>query len=344
MRKISIEPFAKQLIDDMYKNYDYTIEDFSLIKGISVPWGLSKILQNGTKINILFLSYDDDVLNINSDSNIYDIIDVKKEKIVKIILIGEDIDDSEVRSKLNYLNDFKGIENNSIIIDLIHSTIQISDSSIEEIAKQINSIVSVNSRAKQNKINSVATYTLIGINIFMFIISVILNGGNPIDINNYVLVMLGAKYNTAIIQGQWFRLLTCTFLHGGLLHIAANMYSLYSVGPLVESLYGKYKYIFMYLIAGIVSSLFSFLFSTGISIGASGSIFGLLGIILVFALKKKKTLGRKFLMNVSSVIAVNLLIGFSLPGIDNFAHLGGLFAGIFLALIIRTSENTNRDG
>lgn len=341
MKKISIEPFAKQLIDDMYKNYDYTIEDFSLVKGINVPWGLSKILQNGTKINILFLSHNDDVLNINSDSNIYDVIDIEKEKIIEIILIGEDIDNSEVRSKLNYLSDFKGIEISSIIIDLIHSTIQISDSNVEEIAKQINSIVSVNSRAKQNKINSYATYTLIGINVFMFIISIILNGGNIIDINNYVLVMLGAKYNTAIIQGQWFRLLTCTFLHGGLVHIAANMYSLYSIGPLVESLYGKYKYIFMYLTAGIVSSLFSFLFSTSISIGASGSIFGLLGIVLVFALKNKKSLGKKFLMDVSSVIVVNLLIGFSLPGIDNFAHLGGLITGIFLALIIKTSVSNN---
>lgn len=339
MDKIVIEKFTKRIIDGMYKYYGYIIEDFSSIQDISLPWGLSRILEDGTKMNIIFVDYDDGVLNRNFENDVCEKLGCRKDRIIKIVLTGGDVDSSEIMHQLNYFSELNLIQNNSIILDLKHSTMQISNSNMEGIAKQVGSIIDNNSRERSSKKNATVTYTIIGINIFLFIVSALLSG-SFMNINDYVLISMGAKYNPAIEQGQWFRLVTCTFLHGGLIHIAANMYSLYSIGPLVESLYGKYKYIFMYFAAGIVSSLFSFWFSNSVSIGASGAIFGLLGIVFVFAMKERKRIGKDFLMNVGSVVVVNLFIGFSLPGIDNFGHIGGLFAGVILGLIVRL--NTGR--
>jgi rhomboid protease GluP len=149
-----------------------------------------------------------------------------------------------------------------------------------------------------------------------------------------VLILLGANYNKFVLQGEYYRLLTNMFLHGGLLHIALNMYALYSIGPLVERIYGRIRYAVIYFISGIIASVFSCIFSQGVSVGASGAIFGLLGTTLVFAIKMRENIGRGFLRNIASVIIINLFIGFSLPNIDNYAHLGGLIGGTIAAILL----------
>jgi len=326
------EKFTRQVLDGMCKKYDYIVEDFSMIEGASVPWGLSKKLNDGTKIVLFFMKMEERILSGDFESNICSKVDCDRENLIKVILISE--------NKVNSIEQISKLQNNSIVIDLINKSIKISDDKVEVVANQMASVMDSNTRNKRDKNdykNSIVTFIIIGINIFMFAISVILSG-SIMDIDINVLVALGAKYNVAIQGGQWFRLITCMFLHGGLIHIAANMYSLYCIGPLVESVYGRYKFIAIYIATGIISSLFSFWFSDAISIGASGAIFGLLGVVLVFAITERKRLGKSFLRNIASIVALNLFIGLSVKGIDNYAHLGGLLSGALIATVLSLNK------
>lgn len=333
----AVEKFTRQIIDGMYKYYDYIVEDFSSIEGISIPWGLSKTLTDGTKTCLVFIKLDNSITNETFDNEICSKINCNRENLITVVLICESRDSDEIQNQLNYLKSNNPLQNNYIILDLISRKIQISDSKLETEAGQIANIMDNNIKMQNHREKPIITYSIIGINIVMFIISVILSN-NMMDIDTNVLVKLGAKYNPLIEQGQWFRLITCMFLHGGIIHITANMYSLYCIGPLIEQLYGKYKYIVIYFVSGIISSLFSFWFSNYVSIGASGAIFGLLGMVLIFSIKERKRVGKGFLMNIASVVAINLFIGLSLPGIDNFAHLGGLLSGITLGGIMKLDK------
>jgi len=177
------------------------------------------------------------------------------------------------------------------------------------------------------------TWSIILINLIMYVISSMLSG-NPFVMNDNVLNILGAKNNELIIAGQYYRLITCMFLHGNLIHIASNMYSLYCVGYMVEEVYGRAKYIFIYFLSGVISSYASFLFSNAASVGASGAIFGVLGAVLVFSLRYKNKIGKGLFINIIAVIALNVFIGLSMTNIDNFAHMGGLISGIIISAII----------
>lgn len=181
------------------------------------------------------------------------------------------------------------------------------------------------------------TYLLIALNIAYYIVSAVLSK-NILNIDINVLVYLGAKYNAGIMRGEYYRLITCAFLHGGLLHIALNMYALFIIGPLVEKIYGRLKYIIIYFVSAILSSLLSFILSPSVSIGASGAIFGLLGACLVFAFKNKNKIGRGFLANIVSVIFINIVLGLSVQNVDNFGHIGGLLGGIACSSILYSSK------
>lgn len=187
----------------------------------------------------------------------------------------------------------------------------------------------IDSFIKENNI----TFILISINIIMYLITALLSR-NLINSNINVLIFLGAKVNSLIDKGQYYRLITCAFLHGGLIHLGLNMYALYALGPLVEKIYGKFKYLSIYLFSAICSSLLSYLMSPSISIGASGAIFGLLGACLLISLKYKDRVGKAFVNNIISVIFVNLIIGFSVSNVDNFGHIGGLIGGILISGLV----------
>jgi rhomboid protease GluP len=167
----------------------------------------------------------------------------------------------------------------------------------------------------------------------VFLISVYLSK-DIIDINPNVLDYLGAKDNALISNGEYYRLLTSTFLHSGIIHITMNMYSLFAIGPLVEKYYGRLRYILIYLLSGIFASLASFILSPYMSVGASGAIFGVLGATLVMAYKLRERIGKSFLKNVMIVVVVNLIFSFSIPNIDVYAHLGGLVSGVILSGIM----------
>ena len=145
-----------------------------------------------------------------------------------------------------------------------------------------------------------------------------------------VLVLMGAKVNQLVVQGQVWRLFTAMFLHIGVLHLLFNLYALNALGPLVEGYFGSVRYLAIYLLAGLFGSLASFAFSPAISAGASGAIFGLAGAITVYFLRYRENFGargRAILQNMLMVIGINLVFGFVAPGIDNWGHMGGLIGG-----------------
>ncbi|WP_297712783.1 rhomboid family intramembrane serine protease [Clostridium sp.] len=185
---------------------------------------------------------------------------------------------------------------------------------------------------------NLVTYILICINILIFIITVFLSK-NIYDIDSYTLIELGAKVNVLINNGQPWRLITCAFLHGGLSHIAFNMYALKIIGSEVECLYGKVKYIAIYLLSALGGSVFSYLFNANsISVGASGAIFGLLGAMIIFGIRHKNRIGKAYIVNLFKVLLINIFIGVTISNIDNGAHIGGLVFGVISALVMRDKK------
>ena len=191
------------------------------------------------------------------------------------------------------------------------------------------------SKEKLKYKESIITYILICINILIFIVTAFISK-NIQNIDSYTLVQLGAKVNVLINNGQPWRLITCAFLHGGLAHIAFNMYALKIIGSEVEYVYGKVKYIVIYLISALGGSIFSYLFnSDSISVGASGAIFGLLGAMIIFGIKHKNKVGKEYIINLLKVLLINIFIGVTLSNIDNGAHIGGLIFGGISALMLK---------
>ena len=162
---------------------------------------------------------------------------------------------------------------------------------------------------------------------------------NAINIQNEnvlanVLVKYGAKENTLIAQGQYWRFVTPIFLHANLLHIGLNMLNFAVLGIILERIMGHARFLLVYILTGIVSIIASFAFSPqDISVGASGAIFGLVGAYTIFVLMHRRAFRRggiPSLIWIALVIAVNLCIGLFISNIDNYAHLGGLLSGCLL--------------
>ena len=179
----------------------------------------------------------------------------------------------------------------------------------------------------------VITLIIIGINMVMFLFTAVLSG-SIFDISSRVLLKYGGKVNVLIENGEVWRLLTSAFLHAGLIHITANMYSLYIIGPEIEQIYGSVRYLLVYLFSCITASLLSYYMNPhSLSVGASGGIFGLMGALIVFSIIERKRLNKKYLSSLLQVVAVNLFIGFSIIGIDNYAHIGGLIGGALMGCV-----------
>ena len=179
------------------------------------------------------------------------------------------------------------------------------------------------------------TYALFGINIFIFLLMGLAGGSR----NESMLLGFGVKDNLLIDQGEFWRWVTPVFLHLGPLHIFFNSYAIWIVGPQVEKLYGSARFTIVYILAGIAGVAGSYFYHPyNRSAGASGAIFGLFGALLVFGLKYRRSIPPMFQRAVGKgvfpVIAINLFIGYMIPGIDNSAHVGGLIAGALLAVVI----------
>lgn len=155
------------------------------------------------------------------------------------------------------------------------------------------------------------------------------------DISGRVLVRFGAHNSGVFLSGEYWRLLTAVFLHASIPHVLFNSAALYNLGGEVESVYGWARTLLLFLGAGVAGSTASVLFNSMylVGIGASGAIFGLIGVVGVFGYRRGGTYGRAVMQVAARWAAYSLLFGF-LVGADNMAHLGGLIGGAALAFLV----------
>ncbi|MCU0502634.1 MAG: rhomboid family intramembrane serine protease [Anaerolineae bacterium] len=184
----------------------------------------------------------------------------------------------------------------------------------------------------------IVTYVLLGIITLVFVIEVALGG----LASTRILVPMGAQINLLVSQGEHWRLFTAMFLHIGVTHFLFNAWALYSLGRDIESFYGSLRFIVIYVLSGLFGGLAYYLLGAPqtavvISAGASGAIFGIIGAELAFWLRNRLLFGdfgKQRLMNLGILVGINVVFGFSTPGINNMAHMGGLAAGFVLALVL----------
>lgn len=155
--------------------------------------------------------------------------------------------------------------------------------------------------------------------------------------NHEVLLDFGAMFGPLIADGEYWRLFTAMFLHIGILHLAFNSVGLISFGPQVERLYGRARFLTIYILAGLSGTVTSYLLnSIGIGAGSSGAIFGVVGSLAAFLMVQRRLFGhmsQRSLLGIALLVGLNLLYGFVTPGIDNWAHFGGLAAGFVLGVV-----------
>jgi rhomboid protease GluP len=152
---------------------------------------------------------------------------------------------------------------------------------------------------------------------------------------------LGASYGPSIFYGhEWWRLITAMFLHGGLIHIGFNMMSLMQLGPALEELYGSARYLFLYVVTGAFGFLVSAWFGN-FSLGASGALLGLVGLMLAITSKRGGAYMRELRSRLISSVAILFILGFSGVGIDNYAHFAGLAAGFGLGKLFADRQPMN---
>lgn len=152
------------------------------------------------------------------------------------------------------------------------------------------------------------------------------------------LTLLGANYGPLVRQGQYWRLVTSMFLHGGFLHLLVNAWALFQLGPLFELLLGSRRLLLVYFLSGIGGSCASVLFNDHPSVGASGAIFGLMGALIAFLLRRREILtpaAKSLLGQLVMWAGINIVMGASVANIDNAAHLGGCAAGLALGLLLQ---------
>jgi rhomboid protease GluP len=171
------------------------------------------------------------------------------------------------------------------------------------------------------------TYSIIAITVLFYVLQLL----SEYLLGNDILVIYGARINEAILEGELWRFLTPALLHGSLPHIAFNMYALLSFGSSLERFFGHGRFFLLYVLGAFAGNVASFLFSPGYSVGASTAIFGLLGAEAIFLIQNRKSFPGQFRSAIGNIIfiaAINLFIIGSLPGIDNWGHIGGLIGGL----------------
>ncbi len=179
----------------------------------------------------------------------------------------------------------------------------------------------------------VVTTILIALNVIMFLLSVF---DYSFVINTF------ANYYLNVKNGEIYRLITAAFVHANVLHIFFNMYALYALGPQIEKFYGRKRYLLIYLGSALLGSLLSVVLTNNVSVGASGAIFGLFGAMLYFGYKYRATLDGFLRSGIIPVIVINLLLGFMIPGIDVYGHIGGLLGGLVLSYAFGVVNKENK--
>ena len=271
------------------------------------------------------LTFDINTLNIYVDLG--DNVKIEPTKKIDSVYISniDDVDKYDLLKK-----NFPSLKNNLIT----------EEKGLSLFSKLTNDINETNERkAKINQdIFSVKkpyiTYALIIINVLMYLAKLFLG-------EELIIGMFGL-HPELVKAGEYYRLITCMFMHANLAHLIFNMYALYVIGTQVENFFNKFKYSLIYLISGITGALFSMIFTRTWSVGASGAIFGLMGAILYFGYHHRLYLGTVLKSQIIPVIVVNLLIGFMSSGIDSAAHIGGLIGGILSSMMMGIKDKKDK--
>ncbi|MBR4351222.1 MAG: rhomboid family intramembrane serine protease [Bacilli bacterium] len=284
-----------------------------------------KTLSISIKVLTFYLNMDEDLVietdEESKEESKYKYIRVYKEK---DIYDNEDIKKyySDIESNMTY--EEKDLE---LFVKLVS---EVSDNNFKESEKS--------AKMFKNKNDKLLTFILIGINVTLFIIMCILGHASfpLLRLSDSILKNFGANAGILVKGGDYYRLIASTFLHVDIIHLLCNMYSLFVLGPTVDYFYGKLKFILIYLYSAITASLVALIFhgDNVFIVGASGAIFGLLGALLYFGYTYRGYIGNKMIGSLLSVIVINLAIGFAIPGISNYAHLGGLIGGLAISYML----------
>jgi membrane associated rhomboid family serine protease len=197
-------------------------------------------------------------------------------------------------------------------------------------------------RQLEHRASTPVVWTLLAVNIAIFALMWQENvPDNPLA-HGQQLIRWGSNAGRYTLQGEWWRLVSSMFLHGGLLHIAFNMIVLVQVGTLVERMFGSLRFTLLYLIAGVCGSLASVLWNPYVnSVGASGAIFGIIGGLLAFVRKPDSgvphTIARSLRGSITFFLLFNVAAGLIYPFTDNAAHFGGLAGGYIAGWLLARS-------
>lgn len=174
------------------------------------------------------------------------------------------------------------------------------------------------------------TFGILAVIVVVFVMETLAGGSQQTS----VLVSLGAIVPNLFAAGEYWRLLAAMFLHIGFLHLFLNLWALYQLGGVFEMLFGSPRFAVTYFASGIAASIASAFFTNGVAAGASGAIFGILGALIVSIRRSPRfrnaAWGRGLVQQLLFWAGINIVIGFTMPGIDNAAHIGGFIMGLIL--------------
>ena len=179
-------------------------------------------------------------------------------------------------------------------------------------------------------------WTILVFNCIAFVMLILAGGSTDVE----VLVSFGALSSNLVSEGEYWRFITCIFLHANLMHLGVNAFSLFIFGPTAEVFFGRIKFLIIYLISGVGGSATSYVFidPRSIGVGASGAVFGVLGSIAVYYYLNQHIYGkygRGMMGGIALIVLLNLGFGFTVQGVDNWAHIGGLLSGILAAFALQ---------
>lgn len=197
----------------------------------------------------------------------------------------------------------------------------------------------------ENRVPNVrVAYALIALNVIVFLI-MLTQGAGLLHSSNVVQLAWGANFAPATQDGQWWRLGTAIFLHFGVMHLLLNSFALWEVGQLTERMYGPWRFFGIFITAGLFGNILSLDIqgNAAISGGASGAIFGLYGALLIFLWRERDYIDPhefKWLFGGGIAFAtITIILGFTVAGIDNAAHIGGFVAGMVASIIFAKPIN-----
>jgi len=178
--------------------------------------------------------------------------------------------------------------------------------------------------------------TIIAINLIAFILT-------KLPILGDIVFYLGLHVNGLIADGQWWRIITSMFLHGGFLHLLFNMFALFLFGPELERIAGKIRFITVYLLSGIFGNVATFVVEHAnyASVGASGGIFGIFGAYAALVYYTRRTMPQ-LKQIIMPIIVIAVIMTFLQPNVNISAHLGGLITGFIIGLVYFSPKNILR--